>query len=400
MRKKILIVASDMEIGGAERALLGLLNAFDVEKYKVDLFLLRHQGPFFKYIPRKINLLPENHQYSDLGVPIQQVVKKGHFGMVIARTYGKYKAKRYIKKYRFEGMNSVEIHYSFLYTKKLLPMISKEKYDLAIGFTIPYYLVNEKVCATKKVVWLHTDYSCIDGDTEEEYRVWSGYDKIISISEAVTQSFLRKFPTLKDKIMQIDNIVSAQLIGQQAIQDEVQAEMPEKEGVTKILSIGRFCEAKNFDSIPDICSRILKKGCLVKWYIIGFGSDEDLIKKRIQESGMEDYVILLGKKENPYPYIKNCDFYIQPSRFEGKAVTVSEAQILHKPVIITNYPTASSQIEDGIDGFIVPMDNEACANEICRIIGDTVSVDKIISGMKRKNYSNEYEVNKVYHLVQ
>ena len=166
--KKVLIVASDMEIGGAERALLGLLNSFDTEQYKVDLFLLRHQGPFLKDIPAKVNLLPENSFYSDLGIPIQRVIRKGHLCMILARTYGKYKARRYIKKHQIIGMNSVEIHYSFLYTKRLLPMISKEKYDLAIGFTIPYYLVNEKVNATKKIVWLHTDYSCIAGDTEEE----------------------------------------------------------------------------------------------------------------------------------------------------------------------------------------------------------------------------------------
>ena len=91
-----------------------------------------------------------------------------------------------------------------------------------------------------------------------------------------------------------------------------------------------------------------------------------------------DNVIILGKKENPYPYIKACDIYIQPSRYEGKAVTVREAQMLNKPVIITNFLTAKSQLEDGFDGIIVPMDNEKCAEGIISLIKNERLRDELI----------------------
>lgn len=68
----------------------------------------------------------------------------------------------------------------------------------------------------------------------------------------------------------------------------------------------------------------------------------------------------LGKNLNPYPYICRCDLYVQPSRYEGKCVSVKEAQMLRKPVVITNYATANSQVENGVDGIIVTMDNEKC----------------------------------------
>ena len=110
--KKILVVASDMEIGGAERALLGLLEALNKKKYQVDLFLLRHAGPFMQFIPEGVNLLPENSKYSDLGVPIQDVLIRGHLGMAFGRARGKYKAKRFIAKNNLKKENSVEIHYS------------------------------------------------------------------------------------------------------------------------------------------------------------------------------------------------------------------------------------------------------------------------------------------------
>ena len=160
--KKILILASDMEIGGAERALLGLLEAIDKKQYQVDLFLLRHQGPFMRFIPVGVNLLPENEKYADLGVPIGKVLKKGHFDMVYGRMRGKYKAKRFIAQNHLRKSNSVEIHYSYKYTLNFLPDISEQQYDLALGFTIPYYILDKKISAKKKMVWIHTDYLAKD----------------------------------------------------------------------------------------------------------------------------------------------------------------------------------------------------------------------------------------------
>ncbi|MCO7161871.1 glycosyltransferase [Anaerostipes hadrus] len=397
--KKILIVANNMEIGGAERALLGLLQAIDCSKYKVDLFLFRQEGPFMKFIPSKIHVLDENNKYSDLAVPIGNVLKKGHIGMLVGRILGKHKAKQFIKKNSLSVSNSVEIHYSYRYTKKYLPRITEEVYDLALGFTVPYYIVDEKVKAKKKAVWLHTDYSKLDGDTIEERKVWSAYDYIVSISEEVTKAFLTKFKDLKEKIVLIENIVSKELIQKQANEIDVKDEMRSESGFTKLLSIGRFTIAKNFDNIPDICSRIIEKGQNVRWYIIGFGSDEELIKNKIKEFGMEKNVILLGKKENPYPYIKECDIYVQPSRFEGKAVTVREAQILQKPVVITDFSTAKSQITDGVDGVIVPLDNQGCADAISDLILDIEKQKKLIDNCKNGNYDNLSEVNKIYNLI-
>ena len=377
--KKILILASDMEIGGAERALLGLLEAIDKKQYQVDLFLLRHQGPFMRFIPVGVNLLPENEKYADLGVPIGKVLKKGHFDMVYGRMRGKYKAKRFIAQNHLRKSNSVEIHYSYKYTLNFLPDISEQQYDLALGFTIPYYILDKKISAKKKMVWIHTDYLAKDGDRAEELRVWSAYPYIASISKAVTKAFLRVYPDLESRIYPIDNIVSETLIQKQADIFDVEGEMPCKENQTCLLSIGRFVEEKNFENIPEICAKILQKGIDIKWYIIGFGKDEKLIEKKIRESKMEDHVIVLGKKDNPYPYIKKCDIYVQPSRYEGKAVAVREAQILH--------------------GVIVPMDNDGCAKGIKNLIMDDEKRKNLIKNCSSSCYSNKEEVEKIYALM-
>ena len=106
-----------------------------------------------------------------------------------------------------------------------------------------------------------------------------------------------------------------------------------------------------------------------------------------------------GKKENPYPYIKACDIYVQPSRYEGKSVTVREAQMLCKPVAVTAYPTAASQIQDGVDGVIVPLDNEGCARGLANFITNKNLQERIVAYLQTHDYANASEVEKIYALM-
>ena len=396
MKKKILIVNHAMEIGGAERALLGLVNSFDYEKYDVDLFLCRHEGELFEFIPKEVNILEEN-QANCLATPMKNLLMSNKFKMLYGRLKAKMLAKRSVKKLGLGVDNQVELTYSHKYTYKYIDFInSNTEYDLAISFLTPHYICMNKCNAKKKIAWIHTDYSTIDIDVHTELEMWSKYDYIASISDQCTKSFLSKLPSLKNKIIRIDNIITNEMINKQAEQYEAR-EYSSKE--LNILSVGRLTTAKNFDNVPEIASILLQKGLKFKWFIIGFGQCENIIKEKIVEYKMQDYVILLGKKNNPYPYIKQCDFYIQPSRYEGKAVTVREAQILEKPVIITRFPTSKSQLEDGVDGIIVEMDNKLCAEGIYNFVNDEQRVNEIKRNLHNIQYSNEEEVNKLYNLI-
>ena len=398
MKKKILIVSHVLELGGAERSLIGLLDALDPGTWDVDLFLLRHEGELMDAIPSHINLLPVVPAYTVLARPMKDTLREGHFLLTAARLAGKIAARRYDKKHGFIE-SAVSLEYSHKYTYRLMPKIQQDKeYDLAVSFLTPHYICAHNVRAKKKIAWIHTDYSQVQVNRESELVMWDRYDHIASISDAVTESFLGTFPELRDKIVLIENILPEKLIRRQAEAFSVDAEMPEK-GI-RLLSIGRFCYQKNFDNVPDMCARLLQCGLDVYWYLIGFGSDESLIRQKIKEAGMEERVILLGKKENPYPYIKACDLYVQPSRYEGKAVTVREAQMLGKPVVITDYATSSSQLEDGVDGIIVPMDNEGCAKGIAALLEDAKCMVQLSKNCNLRNYSNNVVVCELKKLLQ
>ncbi len=390
MKKKLLIVSHAMYLGGAERSLLGLLDALDPQMWDIDLFLLRHEGELMDMIPDHVTLLPAIPAYTVLARPMKQTLAEGHFLLTAVRVAAKIAAHHYTQKHQFTE-SIVGLEYSHKYTCPFMPQIQPDKeYDLAISFLTPHYFVAQKVRAKKKIAWIHTDYTQVQLNVKSETAMWSAYDHIASISDAVTDSFLKVFPALKDRIILMENILPERLVRKQAEEMDVSAEMPEK-GI-RLLTIGRFCYQKNFDNIPRICSLLLDAGLDVYWYLIGFGSDEKLIQKRIEEAGMENRVILLGKRENPYPYIKACDVYVQPSRYEGKAVTVREAQMLHKPVIITNYATASSQLEDGVDGMVIPMDNEGCAAQTAAILRDSGLQQKLSAVCSRRDYSNREAV--------
>lgn len=391
-----------LEIGGAETALIGLLNALDPKRVDVDLFLHDHRGEMMQFIPEWVNVLPAIKEYTMLERPIKELIKRGHWLIATARLWAKYVSKKAYKKSHSCLPNASVFHYMAKYTTPLLPRINPNvTYDLAISFLTPHQITLQKINARKRIAWIHTDYTKIWVDANDELPVWSKYDYIASISPDVTKTFLQTFPSLSNtnKIVEIENILSPAFVRRRADIEDVEGEL-NKYGGVKLLSIGRFSEAKNYDNVPDICRRMVKEGVDVKWFIIGFGGDEQLIRRKIEEAGMQEHVIILGKRSNPYPYIKACDIYVQPSRYEGKSVTVREAQMLCKPVVVTDYPTASSQIKNGVDGVIVPMANEGCAKGLAEVIADKTLQERLVGYLKTHDYGNESEVEKIYRMIE
>lgn len=385
-----------MHIGGAERSLLGLLDAFDYDSFDVSLFLYRKEGEFLQYVNKNVYIIPQIEEYETFDVPIKSLIfsEKTKFGLL--RLKSKIDQRIHARK---TGEDGIWMHMQKI-SKNLqrkLPNIPGE-YDLGIMFLgVPDTLVN-KVNAKVKLAWNHTDYTTLGPDTEYDRKVYNKIDYIVSVSKECRNQFLKVYPQLHNKAIVIENILSKDLIFRLADEPIDDARYVNSKGI-RILSIGRYSYAKNFDNVPIICRKIIESGVPIKWYIIGYGGDEELIKNAIKENGMEDNVILLGKKVNPYPYIKACDVYIQPSRFEGKSVTVREAQTLGKPVIITNYATAGSQIENLKDGAIVPMETEACAKAIALYLTDRQLLSSLADNCQKADYTNKEAYNILVELL-
>lgn len=397
MKKKILILHTNMELGGAETSLLGLLWSLDYDRVSVDLFLYAHTGELLPLLPDAVRLLPEQPAYRALCDPIRTAIQQGHPVVAGARLRAKLVTAVRNRKMHFRDYGHALKQRTHAYAVRHLSRIGGD-YDMAISFIDPHWIMNRRTSAPVRLGWFHTDCALITPDNPLEEKMWSECTHVVNVSESCKEAFDAVHPALTACSFVMENILAKRFV-------ESRAEMPlpademRRDGHINLLSVGRFCEAKNFDNVPDIARRLLADGLPIRWYIIGYGGDEPLIRRRIAEAGMEDAVILLGKRDNPYPYIRACDLYVQPSRYEGKSVTVREAQMLARPVVIARYATSASQLEDGADGVIVPQDNAGCAAGIAALLRDPARMARLCDTCRSRDYTNAAEAEKLYRLL-
>lgn len=391
--KKVLITSYDLEIGGVERSLISMLENFNYHNYEVDLMLFAHKGELMKELTSKCNLLPEMKEYSSLRKPIKQVLKEGHILLALARV---------MAKLRTLGRNDGGIYQMQLmwkYSLYFLPRLHGQ-YDIAISYLWPHYFVKEKVKAKSKIAWIHTDYSSINTNVRADLKMWKRFNYIVAVSQECKKAFTSKYPTLKSKVKVVENLTSPNYIKEMAKKERVEIDNIQ-EDTFKVLTVGRLSKEKGIDNAITALSILHDKNYKnIKWYVVGYGDEEENLKKLIEEKGLEESFVLLGKQENPYKYIKWCDLYVQPSRYEGKAVTVTEAKVLGKPILITNYPTSRSQVENGRDGLICELSPEGLAEGIEKLYNNPNLRKELGQTCKNRSYSNRHALQHLYKIMQ
>ncbi len=394
--RKVLISSFDMEVGGVERSLISMLNNFDYDNNEVDLMLYSHTGDFMPLLTDKVNLLNEDKKYATFRKSIGQTIKEGNVSLGITRVLSKGIAKIKGKRNNLSEYGIYQMQLMWKYSLPFLPKMDKE-YDVAISYLWPHYFIAEKVKAKRKIAWIHTDYSTIETDIDIDLKMWNKFDYIMAVSEECKNAFLKKYPSLENKVRVMENITSPEFIRKMA-EEDIEENIKEDK-CFKLISVARLSHAKGIDNAVKALKLLHDRELTdIKWYVVGYGGDEDMIKNLIKENRLEDSFILLGKKINPYPYMKAGDIYVQPSRYEGKAVTVGEAQILGKPVIITNYTTAKSQVKENIDGYICELSIKGIADGIENLYKNKQLKQKLATNCKNDNYSNEHELKKLYQV--
>ena len=401
MKKKLLITACSAEIGGIERSLIGLLDVLDYSRYDVDVLLFSRKGELLPYVSPKCNLLPQIPQCATLLTPVRTVLRQGHFLLGAARVYTHWAISR---KYRdvadpqtADGVTFALLQKFWDTSVRFMPKLRTE-YDAAISFMWPHHFVAKKVRAKKKFAWVHTDYSIAILDKKKDAAIWEQFDRIAAVSDECGEAFAKVYPQFREKLTTVENILPQAFVQQSALESQPQ-EMCGTD-VPKLVSVGRLCYPKAYDRAARVARMLKDRGVAFRWYIVGFGAEEQNLRALIQQLDVGDRFLLLGKKSNPYPYIRACDLFVQPSRYEGKAVTVREAQMLEKPVLITDYRTARSQVRDGFDAVIVPQDEGAIADAIESLLQDEEKRKRLSANTRTEDYGNTAEVFKIYRMIE
>lgn len=371
MKKKLLFVINTLGYGGAERAMLDLFEALEPEKYEISLFVLTGQGELSHALPKHVHLF--NPDYRDVSVLTKEgrkllmksVLRAGiRKGLFLRRA-------PYLLKNLWNMIRSGSILPDKLCWRLLAdgaPLIRKE-YDLAVAYLEggATYYVAEHVKAKKKTAFVHIDYGKAGYTRELDRGCYRKIDWIFTVSDEVKEHFLEVYPECEKKVSVFHNLVNQDRIRKMA--DMGQGFEDDFEGY-RILTIGRLTHQKRYD-IAIQALALLKEKCSVpvRWYVLGEGDLRNRLEQQIQDAGLENDFILLGVKENPFPYYKNCDFYVHATGYEGKSIAIQEAQTLGKPILATDCSGNREQIEQDVDGRMCPLDPASVSREILWMIG-------------------------------
>lgn len=369
--KKVLFVINTLGGAGAEKALLELLKRFSPEQYEVDLYVLLEQGELISQVPGYVNILNKNYVAES----------------VLSKEGKKQLNKRVLKRLFIHGAVFRNLPYLVrntaamlkkkkLYADKLLwrvmsdsGMILDKKYDMAISYLEggSTYFVHDHVKAEKKFTFLHVDYEYAGYSRELDRECYLDFDRIFTVSGEVKEGFEKIYPECADRTFIFHNLIDPEEIRRKA---ELPGGFDDTYSGKRILTVGRLTAQKAYEVAIDAMKLLKDHGVKARWYVLGEGELRPKLQQKIDSLGLRDDFLLLGAKENPYPYYKQCDLYVHATRFEGKSIAIQEAQVLGCPILVSDCSGNREQVENGKDGVLCPLSAEAISRNIEELLRD------------------------------
>ena len=385
---KLLFLGITMNCAGTEKAFLGLASHLDYERFDVTLLLAKAGGPLFEQLPKQIKVieLPEyGEMFTLTGATASRAiwncyVKRNPLTLLGIFPYA-VKSALLKKKRSFTAMRL------WTHLMRKMPPLPGE-YDVAAAFwgdKSMFYMI-DKVNAKKKLTWLHFDYSTPPRDDKLYLPYFKKCDKIINVSRTVDDALKSRLPQIADRCVTLENINDPKLIWDLALRGESYPDGWFKG--KRLLTVARICEQKGVDFIPPVLKRLTDEGYPLRWYMVGGGDDADVnrLKEQALTCGVADTLFILGTKVNPYSYLRDCDIFVLPSRYEGKPVTVEEAKIMYKPILASRYLSAGEQLEDGLLGYITDIGEDGLYKGLKKLLGDPELCDLYTERLAKVKY--------------
>lgn len=353
-----------MDSGGIEKAAVSILRALPKDEFDVHLILNQKKGVFLKLVPDwvRVSELDKSEKYKkrvQYGDKKWLVYSLLHFDIVSV-----FQTLRHAIYSKFTSLDRSIISRIKQLSKEVT--YSGEKYDFVVAYSNNeqlYQAVNY-YRSTHVVTWLHRDILLEREYTPDYAFLYEKCHRIFGVSQKVVEDFVRCLPQMADKTCLHYNIIDQKLGIELA--NGIKVDRPNK--IWWLTTVGRLTEIKGMDVIPEVALKLKNAGVDFAWSIIGKGYLTPYLEKKIKEYGLEDNLILEGEKENPYPYYKGCDIYVQPSRTEGYCIALAEARMFYKPVVVTDFSGAREQLADGEYGKIVPFGTDTISDGIIQVI--------------------------------
>lgn len=390
--KKIIIMSEKMNMGGVEKALISMLEAVDYDKYDITLLLTSIEGQLIIRIPKQVKVITFDEfnklDYKSVKNRVLDKILKGKFIDSFNIIYNTIL-------YRAKG----DLHSIYKYNCRLLPMV-KEEYDLAISYQAPSRLpsvfVANNINANKKVLWLHNDPSKSPCNIKYYKESYNRYDKIFCVANSIKKEFVKIFPELEYKTEVFYNIIPIRDI---LMKSKINEGFNDRYDGLRILTIGRLSPEKGYKMAIDVCEKIIDDGYKIRWYVCGDGEQRTELEEIIRKKGLDNNFILLGNKLNPYPYIDQCDIYVQTSYFEGYCTTTNEARVLGKPIITTDVSGAEEQFINYENGIIVPIDEKEIYKALKKLLDDDNLRYKLSNKLAEIDFKSDNDIYKLEEIL-
>ncbi len=376
MKKKLLIVAHHMTIGGVQKSLISALKALDYDKYDVTLYLRKNRTDLLPFVDERVNVIvntdPNRYYRKPYAILLQ-------LKTLIAKFCGKKNAADKLNNALEERIREDAMQYE----KKTY--FGNAHYDIAVAYVQGYValFVDKCINADKKIIFYHTSTN----ETPEIHNVViPRYATVVALHEQQKALLEEWYPDSKGRIKIVENYTDKELITEQSKEFSV----PETDK-TVLCSCGRFAPVKGFDMAVEAAKILKDNGVDFVWYFVGDGPERNKLEEKISEYKLDDNIVITGMQKNPYPYMSGCDIYIQPSYEEAMPVTILEAHRLSKPVISTATVGGCKLVESGRNGIICGINSAAIAESISALINDKEKYDYILKNLKSTDYSHEFE---------
>lgn len=377
--------------GGAEKSFISLLELLPRDVFDINVMVVNQGGMFYSHIPKDVTMIeaPKRLRIALGSIHSQFMHQECNLWERLLKLASNIAV-------RFHGMTNLDLlQFTWTLWCHSIPMVNGE-WDVAVSFMngMTNYFVIDKIKARRKILWVHNDYKMFRTNHKFDNRYWVKADKVVTISDVCVNSLKECFPQIRGKFICIENISSAQMIHSMANETYPVEYQKTDKNVIKLLSIGRLAEQKGFDMAIDAAAILKEKGIAFRWFIIGTGGLKSDLQTQINNQSLTGHVILLGERANPYTYMSHADIVVQTSRYEGKSIVIDEAKILHKPIIITNYPSAYDNIKDGVTGIICPMDANDIAEAIKQLASNKTLQNQLSENLAKTDNGNEKEIEK------
>ena len=349
---KILFRHRSMEMGGVEKVMLSLLNNLDKEKFDMTVLLSLNQGELRNEFPHHVRKIYLVEGKEDLSTnPVLQKVQ------LLQR---KWKLEKFRKN-----------------PEKIDREILKNEFDVEIAMTYNDFesVLSSSNKNSKKIGWFHSeiDLPKLQPLVPQILAQFPQFDHMVYCSEKIMQIMHRSYPNLKYPPESV--IINAVPVDE--IRKKSEEKIPDFKNRPVFVSVGRLHTRKGYHKLMDAHHKLLKEGFEHSVVIIGDGEELPNLLIQQKKLGVEETFILAGNKMNPYPYIKNADFFIMPSESEAWPLVISEALILQKPIIATRVGDVELMIEDDKTGHLIRYDTSEIYEAMKKFLTDETFVQNI-----------------------